>query len=133
MRLATKLDRLYDIQGKYSYRKEKGFDSEMIQNHLLSLIPGWKMIAVHPYGMGGPDALYRLSTTNELYYFEFKWGNVRPGSGSNQIRNYIHEYPKYEGETVKGGYVGVLDWDTRIADMFLYVRRVNILPGRVAQ
>lgn len=135
--MATRLDNLLRNLGKYRLRAEKGNDSEEIQHYLLSMIPGWEKVAEHPFNTSpkvdsamktGPDSIYRLKKTNDLNYVESKWDNEASdafSAGSKQVRRYLLEYPEYNKEKVKGGYVGIVNWDTRSRDLFFYLRKVE--------
>lgn len=130
----SKLIQFREDLGKYGHRTQKGNISEEIQHHLLSLIPGWEKIAEHPFNTApnadparksGPDALYRRRKSGGLHLVEFKWdlGHDGYSSGSKQMRGYLSKYPEYKGEKIVQGYIGILSWDTRSRDMFLYLRK----------
>ena len=135
--LESKLNRLREDLGKYGHRTEKGNISEEIQHHLLSMIPGWEKVAEHPFNTSlkvdsarkvGPDSIYRLKEENELDFVEMKWDNEPSdafSAGSKQIRKYLSKYPVYNMEAVKGGYVGIINWDIRSRDLFFYLRKVD--------
>jgi hypothetical protein len=105
------------------------------------MIPEWQEIAQHPFNPApradparrtGPDSIGRNTKSNELHFIEFKWdqGHDAFSTGSKQIRRYLSKYPEYKKEKVRGGYVAIMNWDTRSRDVFFWLRRVDTAkPG----
>ncbi|TMP99696.1 MAG: hypothetical protein E6K99_04110 [Thaumarchaeota archaeon] len=127
--------RFSNINGKERLSREKGDISEEIARHILSMTKPWEEIADHPYPLiraegsrrRGPDSLQRLTSSGELYYFEFKWWGVMELARSearSEALDHLLNHPTYKGENVVGAYIGILEWNVRSKDIRLYVERV---------
>jgi hypothetical protein len=119
-------------------RLVKGTISEKIQRHILSSMPDWFEVEEHPFDkvrktddsrQNGPDGLWRLKTTGEFNYLEFKWRQGSKDSyyqGQDEVRRYLAKYPAYQGKRVSGGYVGLIEWNIKSRDLFFYLKKVEL-------
>jgi len=118
----------------------KGTISEKIQRYILSNMPDRIEVEAHPFDKvrraddsrkNGPDGLWRSRSTGELYFLEFKWRQGSKDSyyeGCKEVRRYLAKYPTYKEERISGGYVGLIEWNTKSRDLFFYLRKVD--PAR---
>ena len=130
--------RFSQIYGKERLAREKGDISEEIARCMLSMSGQWDEAVDHPFAIGGegsrrrgPDSLQRLRSSGELHYFEFKWWSPEVEEfarfeAKRQAMRDLMNHPTYEGETVMGAYIGLLEWDVRTKEIRLQVERVLV-------
>ncbi len=119
----------------YVFLSQKGDVSEEICRYALTLTSFWREIADHPYNTStaggsrrtGPDSLQRLSSSGELFYFEFKWWSGQQASSDGEARrqaeHYLKRFPTYQGEKIEGVFIGLLDWNVKSDKLEFHVER----------